>query len=150
MWECRFWNKSTTCTQRWGVRMSHKGNSSYGLVESTNTARCFWLWGKHIFITTVILTTVDSRRIFVTLALRKPIPTVPTWVTSAHIVSTHVSNLLFKEILAFIITCCVEMIKLCGRQVGNCRLWYCTRTSIDMGRCKVCVPGTITPLVETI
>ena len=28
---------------------------------------------------------------------------------------------------------------LCGRQVGNCRVWYCTRTSIDMGRCKVCV-----------
>ena len=63
---------------------------------------------------------------------------------------THVSNLLFKEILTFFITFCIKMVKLRRRQVGNCRVWDCTRTTIHTARRQVCVPRTVTLLVDTI
>ena len=64
--------------------------------------------------------------------------------------STHVSNLLFKEVLTLFITFCIKMVKLCRRQVRNCRVWDYVRTTIHTARRQICVPRTVTFLVDTI
>ena len=63
--------------------------------------------------------------------------------------STHVIDPLFEE-LTFLVTSCVEIIKLLQRQVVNCPVWDCTRTTIIMGRCQVCMQRTVTLLVDTV
>ena len=89
----------------------------FGTIRA-NIAR---LWRKHIFITAFTLITVNSR-LFTARALCKTIPTASTRITPGHIVSTHVSNPLFVEVLTFFVTSCVEMVKLRQRQVGNCQV----------------------------
>ena len=69
-------------------------------------------WEKHILITAFTLIIVKSW-VFITRALSKTIPTVATRVTPGHVMSTHVSNLLSKEILTLLITFCIEVIELC-------------------------------------
>ena len=64
--------------------------------------------------------------------------------------STHFSNLLFKGILTFLITFGIKMVKLCQGQVGNCRVWDCTCTTIHAARRQVCLPRTVTLLVDPI
>ena len=42
------------------------------------------------------------------------------------------------------------MVKLCRRQFGNCRVWDCACTTIHTARRQICVPRTVTFLVDTI
>ena len=139
-----------------------RGQNLFQLNHRNRTAilRVFVLWfgriranirrlcRKHIFVTAFTLITVNSR-FFIAQALCKPIPTVFPWITADHIVSTHVIDPLFEE-LTFLVTSCVEIIKLLQRQVVNCPVWDCTRTTIIMGRCQVCMRRTVTLLVDTV